>query len=177
MKNRTLVCASLSVFLVGACAQEPPPVPPPPDTASSPLWETNFETAQKRAADAKRSIFAFFTGSDWCPWCDHFDREVLSAPAFQDYARDTFVLFVADYPMKKQLAPATVEQNKALQTRHRIKGFPTVLLLSGDGRVLAETGYRPGGAEAYVQHLRDLLADKPPTPSPPPPAPPAPTLP
>jgi hypothetical protein len=41
-----------------------------------------------------------------------------------------------------------------------VKGFPTVLLLEADGKELARTGYKPGGAEAYVKHLRELLKPK-----------------
>ena len=45
----------------------------------------------------------------------------------------------------------------ALKHQYHVVGCPTVLLLDADGTFLAQTGYLPGGAEAYVVHLQDLL--------------------
>ena len=38
-----------------------------------------------------------------------------------------------------------------------IEGFPTVLVLDADGKEMARTGYQPGGAKAYVEHLKALV--------------------
>ena len=32
--------------------------------------------------------------------------------------------------------------------------------MDAKGEVFAKTGYRPGGAEPYVEHLRQLVAEK-----------------
>ncbi|NQT92016.1 MAG: hypothetical protein HQ559_04580, partial [Lentisphaerae bacterium] len=50
-------------------------------------------------------------------------------------------------------------QNEALAKKYNVSGFPTVLLLDAKGKVLARTGYRKGGAAAYVKHIQELLAD------------------
>ena len=34
------------------------------------------------------------------------------------------------------------------------------LMMDAKGEVFAKTGYRPGGAEPYVEHLRQLVAEK-----------------
>jgi protein disulfide-isomerase len=41
-----------------------------------------------------------------------------------------------------------------------VQGFPTVLLLDASGKELARTGYRRGGAEGYVGHLKELMGKK-----------------
>jgi hypothetical protein len=33
-----------------------------------------------------------------------------------------------------------------------------VLLLGADGKVLGRTGYKPGGPDAYITHVKSLLA-------------------
>jgi protein disulfide-isomerase len=121
---------------------------------------TDFEAAKKEAATKKLPILVNFSGSDWCGWCIKLDREVLSQEAFQKYAEGNLVLFVADFPRRKPLPEATVKQNEALMMKYSVKGFPTVLLLDAEGKVLAETGYQPGGATAYVERLKALLAGK-----------------
>lgn len=48
-------------------------------------------------------------------------------------------------------------QNKRLMQTYGVEGFPTVLILDAGGKVIARTGYRKGGAGAYVDHLKNLL--------------------
>lgn len=48
------------------------------------------------------------------------------------------------------------EQNQQLAQKYGVRGFPTVLLLDENGEVLARTGYQRGGAESYVEHLKEI---------------------
>ena len=38
-----------------------------------------------------------------------------------------------------------------------MRGYPTVFLLDAEGKQLGRTGYKAGGAEAYVKHLKEML--------------------
>jgi thioredoxin-related protein len=125
------------------------------DTNST--WLTDFEQAKKAAETRKIPILADFSGSDWCGWCIRLDQEVFSKTEFKQYAAKHVVLFLADFPRRTPLSEALAKQNRALGERYEVKGFPTVLLLDKDGKVLARTGYRPGGADAYVAHLKQLV--------------------
>ncbi|MDD4873347.1 MAG: thioredoxin family protein [Kiritimatiellae bacterium] len=120
-------------------------------------WQTNFEQAKKIALEKKQPIMAVFSGSDWCAWCMKLEKEVLAKDEFKNYAKTSLVLFVADFPSSHKLKEEVTKQNQELAEKYGVKGFPTVLILSGDGKVLAKTGYRPGGAEKYVEHLKDLI--------------------
>ena len=41
--------------------------------------------------------------------------------------------------------------------KYGIAGFPTALILDGDGNKVGETaGYRKGGAAAYAEHLLEI---------------------
>lgn len=120
-------------------------------------WTSDFEAALKASAETGRPILADFTGSDWCPWCLKLDSEVFSTDEFRKFAKDNVILFVADFPNEKQLPPALVAQNKKLAEKYSIQGFPTVLILDSKGKELGRTGYRRGGAVAYVEHLKSLL--------------------
>ncbi len=129
-------------------------------TSAAEGWLTDFEKAKQTAAELKRPILLDFTGSDWCGWCIKLDEEVFSQQEFKDFAKDNLVLFMADFPRNKQLPEAEKKQNEALMRQYKARGFPTILLLKADGEVIAQTGYRRGGAAAYVQHLQDLLKNK-----------------
>ncbi|MDA0989346.1 MAG: thioredoxin family protein [Verrucomicrobia bacterium] len=143
----------LTIFLASAVAAQ----------ATGSEWLTDFEEAKRVAAETGRPILVDFSGSDWCGWCIRLEKEVFSQAAFSTYAKDNVVLFLADFPSQEEQPAATVKQNEALQQKYGIRGFPSVLLLDAEGNVLAETGYQPGGAERYVNHLKALIAKPAPT--------------
>lgn len=126
-------------------------------TSEETPWLTDFEAAKKQAAEKNLPILADFSGSDWCGWCIKLDNEVFSQDAFRKYAEDNLVLFLADFPNSKPQTSEVKAQNEALAQKYGIRGFPTVLLLDATGNVLAQTGYQAGGAEAYVEHIKELL--------------------
>ena len=124
---------------------------------SEKIWMTDFAAAQKLAKQTKKPMLVDFTGSDWCPWCIRLDKEVFAQKAFQDYAAKNLILVKLDFPRKSAQSPEEKQQNEALAAKYKVRGYPTVLLLDGDGTVIGKTGYRRGGAESYVRHLKDLL--------------------
>ena len=120
-------------------------------------WFTDFEEAKKNASETGRPILADFTGSDWCIWCKKLKAEVFAQSTFLDYAETNLVLLEIDFPRAKKLPPQLVEQNQQPMEHYGVMGFPTVLLLDSAGNVIAQTGYRQGGAKSYVAHLKELL--------------------
>ena len=120
-------------------------------------WLTDINKAKKESAEKNLPILADFSGSDWCGWCIKLDKEVFSQKEFKDFAKDRLVLFLADFPRDKELSAEVKAQNEQLRQTYDVKGFPTVLFLDAGGKVIARTGYRRGGAGAYVDHLKDLM--------------------
>ena len=118
-------------------------------------WLTDFEAA----AEKKMPILADFSGSDWCGWCIKLKKEVFSQKEFKDFAKENLVLFMADFPRKSKQDEKTMKQNKELMTKYAVRGLPTVLLVDAEGKVLARTGYKPGGAVSYIEHLKKMTAD------------------
>ena len=126
--------------------------------AGDAVWHHDYEAAKKLAKAEGKPIFINFTGSDWCGWCIRLEKEVFSKEEFQDYAKDNLVLVEIDFPEKKKQTDAVKAQNKALDKKFEIEGYPTLFLLDADGKKLSEdVGYREGGPVAYVDHLKGLL--------------------
>lgn len=127
-------------------------------TAAESLWMHDFEAAKAKAAKEGKPIFINFTGTDWCGWCIKLEKEVFSQKAFQDYAKENLVLVEIDFPKKKEQSEELKAQNKKLDKEFAIEGYPTLFLLDAQGKKLTEDiGYRAGGPEAYVEHLKSLL--------------------
>lgn len=121
------------------------------------VWETDFQAALASSAELGRPVLVDFTGSDWCRFCIMLHNEVFSKSDFKEFAQNNLVLFVADFPRQKEIHAELRQQNERLAGRYGIQGFPTILLLDSEGTELARTGYRPGGVQAYIEHLRELL--------------------
>lgn len=140
-------------------------VAPVGEAADDPIWHPDLAPAQALAAEQGQDLLVMFTGSDWCKWCIQLDREVFSRASFKEYAAEHFVLVALDFPDQRgevirNMRAALVEANWKHKQHFGVEGFPTVLLMTPEGEVWGRTGYRKGGAEAYVQHLEELRAER-----------------
>lgn len=120
-------------------------------------WTTSYEEAAKVSDATNRPIFAFFTGSDWCPFCQKLTRQVLNTPQFLRWASNNVVLLEVDFPKRTELAPELKKQNYDLKAKYKVKGYPTVLMLTSDGREVARQVGFPKDTVA-VQWVDDLIA-------------------
>jgi protein disulfide-isomerase len=117
----------------------------------------NYAAAVNLAKTTGRPLLIDFTGSDWCPWCIRLDHEVFATPAFTTWAAGHVVLLRADFPAEKPQDAATIAQNRDLARTWNIEGYPTVIVCDVAGKLLAQSGYLPGGADAWIQDLTQKL--------------------
>ncbi|MBF0198088.1 MAG: thioredoxin family protein [Planctomycetes bacterium] len=120
-------------------------------------WITDFKKAKELAKKENKPIFANFTGSDWCGTCVFMEKNVFSKKSFLDYAKEKFVLFMADYPRETAQDPVLAKQNEALAAQYRVRGFPTLLVLNAKGDPLAQSEYFVADPEDYIRHLNSFF--------------------
>ncbi|MCK4338930.1 MAG: thioredoxin family protein [Candidatus Cloacimonetes bacterium] len=104
-------------------------------------------------------IFVDFTGSDWCVWCFKLRDKVFSQEEFIQYAKENLVLLELDFPKNIKQSKETKAYNENLARRFGIRGLLTILLVNSKGEEIARTGYQYGGAENYVNHIKELLSN------------------
>lgn len=122
-------------------------------------WLTDFEKAKAQAKAENKHILIDFSGSDWCGWCIKLDKEVFQKDEFKKYADEKLVLMLADFPSdKSKQSEETVKQNEKLAKEFGVRGFPTVFVLAPDGSTVGKTGYQAGGPDAYIEHLKKIIA-------------------
>ena len=97
------------------------------------VWLTDYEAAKKQAAEQKKPILMFFTGSDWCGWCKKLHADVLDKKDFQDFAKDSVILLELDFPNAIPQSDALKKQNKELGKKFKVDGYPTMVLVAPDG--------------------------------------------
>ncbi len=127
-------------------------------SAAEGQWMTDFAKAQEKAKKEKKMVLVDFTGSDWCPPCKALHKNVLSSEEFVSYAKDNLVLVEVDFPHGKPQSAEQKAANKELAGKHKIEGYPTVIVFDSNGKELdKKVGYdgKTTGAE-YVAKLKKL---------------------
>jgi protein disulfide-isomerase len=131
-------------------------------TAAELNWLTDAAKAQAQAKAENKLVLLDFTGSDWCGWCIKLNKEVFNTPEFAEYAKKNLVLVEEDFPRKKKLSDEQKKANEALGKKYGIRGYPTLILLDGSGKKLAELSYSDG-VEQTENMDRSKLTAKPAT--------------
>ncbi|MEC7840449.1 MAG: thioredoxin family protein [Chlamydiota bacterium] len=127
--------------------------------AASIEWTTSYEEALEQSKMESKPVILFFTGSDWCTWCKKLEEESLDTNEFAQSAGDKFIFLLLDYPMRSRQTAGLIEQNKQLQQKFEVKSFPSLILMSPNGKQIGITGYRKGGGKQYAEHLIKMVED------------------
>lgn len=126
-----------------------PPEPLPSDkpaavstTASREIsWFTDFSRAKEQALKLDRPILVDFT-AEWCGWCKKLDQEVWPDPKVVAAAQP-FICVKVDG-----------DANPQLVKNFKVSGYPTVMAVSADGKVLGKAvGYQQ--VEAMERFLKN----------------------
>ena len=170
-------------------APRPRPGPASPTTVrkgETPVdfWLASFDEAAHVALERHARILALFTGSDWSPPSKQFHDEVELHPDFVNAFTGDFVFLRLDFASRAPVPAAVREQNAVLRTRYGVTTYPSLLVLSPAGTLVAQVDLtKPQPGDSYrdrvisaVREVRELLVIHPP-PADPVPAPVAPVSP
>lgn len=121
-------------------------------------WITSFDQAKEQAKKSGKVILADFTGSDWCGWCKKLKAEVFDTPEFKAWAEKNVILLEIDFPRAKNQDAALKKQNAEMAKTYKIQGYPTILFLDAEGKVLGQSGYMKGGPKAWTDKADKIIA-------------------
>lgn len=126
---------------------------------SAQLWQPDFSTAQQVAAETEQNIVLVFSGSDWCAPCIKLDREIWEKEEFATAVENDFVFYRADFPRKKanRLSKEMSKKNETLAELYNLQGFfPLVVVLSPEGDLLGQVGYKKLSPIEYADVLKSF---------------------
>ncbi len=156
---KTGIACLASLLTLAAAAAEKPAT----EGAVPGQWTMDMDAAKKVAAEKKLPLLLNFTGSDWCGWCKHMDKEVFSKDAWGAYAKDNLVLVWIDFPNDKTLVPDKfVARNKSLSESYGVEGYPTYIVLDDDGQTkLGQLGAdQEISPEKFIGSIKNLLGNR-----------------
>ena len=117
-------------------------------------WLTDLAKAKSLAKAENKLVLMDFTGSDWCPPCKKLKKDVFSSEEFATFAKANLVLVEVDFPRTKKQSAELKKANEALSTKYNIEAYPTVIVLSPEGKqLIKETGYDGSSAKDFVAKL------------------------
>ena len=104
-----------------------------------------------------KTVYAVFSGSDWCYWCKVLEEGYLSKKDFVKEASKKLELVFIDTPHdKSRLSDKARAKNPELVKKYGIRGFPTVMFIAQDGS--GAKASRPAenvSPEEYAKQLTD----------------------
>jgi protein disulfide-isomerase len=155
MINKLLImCCSLIAFSCRLAAENQVAGP------ATVKWLTNYEEAVQQSKAASKPLVLFFTGKDWCGWCNKLDEEAFETKEFAEAAGNKFIFVMLDFPLYSAQDPKIKAQNKELQQKFDVRSFPTVIVVDPkQNQQIGVTGYRPGGGKAFADYLLKIVND------------------
>ena len=121
-------------------------------------WTTDLDKALAKAKAEKKNVLVEFTGSDWCPPCIAMRKNVFSKKEFVDAASKKFILVELDFPKGDE---EVKKKNEPLAEKYKIEGFPTVILLSPNGKEFTRFfASEFPKTDAFLKHLDESLEKK-----------------
>jgi protein disulfide-isomerase len=109
----------------------------------------------QQAQSEHKLVMLDFCGSDWCPDCILFDRQVLANQQFADYAGQRLMIVRVDFPRQSPQPDDLRQANAALHDFFKITVIPTFVVLNGSGNEIGRlTGYRSGGPDDFIKALQ-----------------------
>lgn len=122
-------------------------------------WRKSFTNAFKEARQTDKPVLMWFTDSQNSPNCRQLSQELFNQQEFEDWAEETFVRLQIDQRLGSVLLDNNESRKKdyvaSLKKRYKVRGQPTMLVLTPSGEVIGRyKGYRRGQADYKWGQLR-----------------------
>jgi len=113
---------------------------------------SNFDDALDASRKRHRPVVILFTGSDWCPYCQSQESEVISTGPFEQYKNSHFVFMVVDDLRNTTMLDDEKARVTTLEQQFHITEFPTMVVVDSTRKELGRVeGYAPGSGLAGVE--------------------------
>ena len=161
MRLATLLCFAIATPLLALAVET--------DGAKPGVWTMDYDAAKKESAKNKLPILLYFTGSDWCAWCEYLEIHVFSKPAWKEYAKENLMPVWIDLPKNpKKVHEKYEKRNTELALDHDLIKenyllLPAFFVYAPDGATQLgklPTPTRTINPEKFIENIKTLLDTK-----------------
>ncbi len=135
-------------------------------------WHESYVEASKLSRQNGKPLLIWFTDSAKSPLCRLLDKDLFSNDGFESWASKRLVRVKMDENIKvKDRSKMTIGEYtdlvvrrknyiEKLKQRYKVKGHPTVLILSPSGKVVARyRGYKKGTVDYYWGRMKHDVSE------------------
>ena len=139
---------AVSAFALCVCAA----------TSTPEGFTDDLDAAIAASKASGKTVYAVFSGSDWCYWCKVLEEGYLSKKDFVEEASRNLELVFVDSPRDKSLLSEKARKNNpTLVGKYAIRGFPTAMFIAADGT--GEKAPRPAKGMAPKDYAKQLAKE------------------
>ena len=140
----------------------------PPPTRTK--WPISYDQALIAAKKTGKPVMAYFSGSDWDPWTQKLDADVLETDMFRHWADENVVLLRIDFTKVKKQSSFVKSQNEKLRIKYNISKSPSFAFIDASGLPFARAGYddlrlqddeRTGDPRTAIKFLDKIILTRP----------------
>ncbi len=122
------------------------------DAADRSFWQLDFDSDRTSGIQNDKLILMYFTGSDWCQWCNKLDNELFGSEVFQEGIEELAMGLILDFPQRRTLPPKQERHNRRLKAQMQVKVIPEVILYDPDQEaILWRHSYFTVAPEEYLK--------------------------
>lgn len=106
--------------------------------------------------DESKYKLIIFEGSDWCPNCRRFEKNILNDSLFLNELKTISVsIEMIDFPQRKKLSPETRHYNSSTADKYAFDGnFPTIVVTRTDTLKYQKLNYTNQSAGDFLKQLK-----------------------
>lgn len=123
------------------------------------FWSENYYKASKISKEKQKFLLLAFVGSDWCPWSQKLETEVLTQAGFTKPLKEDLVFVWVDFPENAKVPLERQETNQYLKEKYHVGELPTLVLVDDTGQQVCAIGYLPLDAEGFARHFLELMTE------------------
>lgn len=116
-----------------------------------------YELVIEKATKENKTVMLLFTGLDWCPPCQEFQRSIISTKAFIEFSNKDLVFMTLNFPSN---GLGVTPENHALKQRYGVNGFPTIIMTDEKGLPFQKFNYHGQLAEDFIKDTVDSIKKK-----------------
>ena len=125
--------------------------------------------ALAKAKKENKAVMVIFSGLEWCPPCQMFDRYIIKSEQFKKFAKSNLIMIEVDMKRTRQIdvsidgklaeKNATYMQDvQALENKYPHRGVPYAVVVKADGNLVYEQlGCPRSNAQEFVDTLKSKI--------------------
>ncbi len=130
------------------------------DSDTDSPWFQSYSAAEQDALENEKAVLLYFTGSDWCIWCQKLTTELFSDDNFASQLNTVVSPLRIDFPQRRKLPPKQSRANEVLKEKWDVDTIPTVIAYDpATGTELWRHGYVQSSPAEYATGLRQALKE------------------